>query len=275
MADAAGAEFLSRYVWERPDPVHGGFSGIELRADRAGFIAISDRGRIAQGRLVREDGLIAGVADLQFERLRDRKGNPVATRIEDAEGLALAPDGSLYVSFEGAHRVWRYPAFGAAAQALPSHPDFAGLQMNSSLEALAIDTTGAVFTLPERSGSLSRPFPLYRFKDGRWTVPYQVPRVGEHLPVGADFGPDGKLYLLERRFSGLLGFSSRIRRFTLGPKGALGEETLLTTPNLTHGNLEGLTVWRDRAGAIRLTLIEDDNFSMFQRTQFVEYRVTE
>ena len=34
-------------------------------------------------------------------------------------------------------------------------------------------------------------------------------------------------------------------------------------------------MWRDEAGAIRLTMISDDNFNFFQRTQLVEYTVPE
>jgi len=275
MAHAIGAHYLSRFVWVSDDPMHGGFSGLELSDDGATFTAISDRGSIASGRLLREGGAITGVADLRFERLRDTKGAPVLVKAEDAEGLAIAPDGTLFVSFEGQHRLWSYAGFGAAAQALPVHPDFAALQLNSGLEALAIDSDGSLYTLPERSGAMSTPFPLYRYDGAGWSIPYILPRRGTHLPVAADFGPDGKFYLLERDFSGLLGFSSRVRRFTLGAEGAQDEETVLTTPNLRHGNLEGLSVWRDAAGDIRLTMVVDDNFSMFQLTEFVEYRVTE
>ena len=42
-----------------------------------------------------------------------------------------------------------------------------------------------------------------------------------------------------------------------------------------HDNLEGIAVWRDRNGDIRITMISDDNYRAFQRTEFVEYRVVE
>lgn len=40
-----------------------------------------------------------------------------------------------------------------------------------------------------------------------------------------------------------------------------------------HDNLEGISVWQDPDGRIRLTMISDDNFMVFQRTEIVEYAV--
>jgi hypothetical protein len=95
------------------------------------------------------------------------------------------------------------------------------------------------------------------------------------LPVGADFGPDGKLYILERHLNGIFGFQSRIRRFAIGETSLVEEETLLASMTARHDNLEGISVWRDAEGAIRITMISDDNYRSFQRTEFVEYRITE
>ena len=41
-----------------------------------------------------------------------------------------------------------------------------------------------------------------------------------------------------------------------------------------HDNLEGISVWQDASGAIRLTMIADDNFNFFQKTELVEYRLS-
>ena len=92
-------------------------------------------------------------------------------------------------------------------------------------------------------------------------------------PHDLEIGPDGRLYLLERAFTGFA-FRSRVRALTLGPKRAVTSETLLTTPSWRHDNLEGLSVWKDAQNRIRLTMISDDNFRAIQRTQFVEYVVT-
>ena len=42
-----------------------------------------------------------------------------------------------------------------------------------------------------------------------------------------------------------------------------------------HQNLEGLSVWRDEGGILRLTMISDDGFKSFWSTRFVEYRLLE
>jgi hypothetical protein len=51
-----------------------------------------------------------------------------------------------------------------------------------------------------------------------------------------------------------------------------GLETLFTTATGTHDNLEGLDVWSDSDG-LRATMIADDNFRFFQRTEIVDYRL--
>lgn len=268
-------ELMSRTTWRDSDPRFGGFSGLHVYPGGQRFLTISDRGSIAQGHFLREDGRITGAVLDALAPLRDPDGKPVSQRVSDAEGLAVRADGRIYVSFEGWHRVWTYSGPGGKAAWLPRHDDFRNMQNNSSLEALAIDSKGALYTLPERSGRLDRPYPVYRYSKGAWSQPFALPRHGPHLPVGADFGPDGKFYLLERNLSGLLGFETRLRRFSFrGP--VLGaEEILLSTRAGTHDNLEGLSVWRDSEGYLRVTMISDDNFKAFQRTQFVEYRIYE
>ena len=158
---------------------------------------------------------------------------------------------------------------------MPSPPGFARLQTNSGLEALAIDAGGALYAIPERSGAWERPFPVFRLRDGRWDRSLSLRRDGTFLVAGADFGPDGRLYLLERDFRWLRGFATRIRRFDLGPGGFGAEALLLETPFGALDNMEGISVWRDDAGRTRVTLISDDNFFALQRTVIVEYLLVE
>lgn len=271
-AEPQAAAHVGTWVWRGSNDRFGGFSGLELSADGLDFTAVSDRGALVQGRLQRDaGGAITGVDQATLLPLRDSKGSSMSGYLADAEGLAQATDGSLYISLEGYARVARYAGAHSAAERVPRPEAFDDLQRNSSLEALAIGPDGALYTLPERSGAWGRPFPVWRFRDGRWDQPFTLPRTGKWLPVGADFGPDGRLYLLERDFFGI-GFLTRVRRFDIGA-GVTGGDVLLQTSTAAHDNLEGIAAWQDADGAIRLTMISDDNFFWVQRTEFVEYRL--
>lgn len=266
----AEGEFLGAYQWFDSAEKFGGFSGLEVSADGTRFTVISDRGHLVEGLFEREGDRISGVDAEPLVDLIHANGSSLRGDWVDSEGLAIAPDGERFISFEWRHRVRTEQGPNGRPLDLPPHEDFAGMVRNGSLEALAIGPDGALYTIPERSGRTDRPFPVYRFQDGVWDVPFSLPRTGPFLIVGADVGPDGLLYVLERDFTGA-GFRSRVRRFGLD---GTGGDILLETDNATHDNLEGIAVWADDQG-IRLTMVSDDNYKWFQQTEFVEYRVTD
>ncbi|KEO54430.1 esterase-like activity of phytase family protein [Thioclava pacifica] len=270
------AQFLQSYHWTMPGvSVFGGFSGLELGPDGRDFVTQSDRTTIWRGQLDRDASeRITGVTITEGPNwLHSSKGKVLTRHLGDSEGLALAPDGSVYISFEGLARVSHFPTDGGPAELLPRPKAFAKMKGNSSLEALAIDDLGTLYTMPEDSGSTRKPFPVWRYRNGEWDQPFAIPRDGNWLPAGADFGPDGRLYVLERDFWGLLGFLTRVQVFDVQDDSLSGGDVLLQTGAGRHDNLEGISVWRDASGAIRLTMISDDNFFPFQRTEIVEYRL--
>ncbi len=266
------AGLVGSFHWSMNDAAFGGLSAIEVDDTGVSFVAISDRGNFFTGTLHRDaQGRVDDVTDVVITPVTGRDGKRLRKGKLDTEGLAIG-QGGIYVSLEGPAQVMRFRTLEGGGKALSSADDFAGMQRNSSLEALAIDADGALYTLPERSGRLDEPFPVYRYKDG-WTQPFTIPRIGEYLPTAADFGPDGRLYVLEREFHGLLGFQSRVRRFVVKGDAIDASETLIETAIGQHDNLEGLSVWRDGDAKLRLTMISDDNFRFFQSTQIVEYSV--
>lgn len=270
-ASADSLEPAGKFTWEMNLENFGGFSGIEVFPDST-FITISDRGHFFTGEILRASGKITGVEFETHTPILDSRGNPVKTRDTDAEGLAIDAKGNLYISFESNHRIMRHSTTSASATFIDKHPDFREFQVNSGLEALALDQENVLYALPERSGEMDRPFPLYRY-DGEWTIPLTIPRRGEFLVVGADFGPEGRLYLLERDFTWLGGFLTRIRRFTISNDTLTDEETLLETKAGHFDNMEGISVWQNTAGVTRLTIISDDNFNLLQNTQIAEFLV--
>lgn len=274
VALAATLEYVGTFVWRGTEASFGGFSGIEISDDGTGFHALSDRAWVYWGSVERDpQGVIRGMNVAGRAHLKDSKGVPLKPGyLGDSEGLAIGADGRIWVTFEGLDRLALYEHPDAPAIRQPRPPELPGMRVNAGLEALAIRDDGALITLPERSGGEQRPFPILRFADGEWRQMTHLRRDPRWLPVGADFGPDGYFYLLERDFHGLLGFSSRIRRMRLTEDGPRDEQILLETAPLQYDNLEGLAVWHDGQG-IRLTMISDDNFLLLQRTELVEYRL--
>lgn len=266
------AELFGGVVLTERGPGAGGYSGLKVADDGVTLLVISDRGLILSGRLTRNAaGRITG-ADLgRAVALLTHNGKPLGKRRTDAEGLAVGADGTIFIAFEAMARVEARKTASDLPRILPLHSDFADFPPNGGLESLAVDENGVLYAIPEQYRLDDGTIPVYRFADGQWNQSRTLPATAGFDPVEADIGPDGALYLLERRFRGILGFSSRVRRFDLDRDDP--GETLLTTRSGQHDNLEGLSVWRGPDGALRLTMISDNNFFPAQRSEIVEYRL--
>lgn len=259
MAEAREAD---PFVWEVDAPWFGGISGIEVFDSGRSFFAVSDRGVMLRGQFVRDpDGRIVAVVVDEHAQMLDAEGQPLRGRRDDSEGLALAEDGTLYTSFEGLARL---RAEGDPPRMLPRDAAFDDFARNAGFEAVAITADGALLAIPEDVAD-GGDFPVWRFRGGAWDVPFFIPRDGAFLPVGADVGPDGRLYVLERALTGP-GFRSRVRVFTTEGGGGA---TVFESRTGLYDNLEGISVWYDGAGIV-LTMVSDDNFRFFQRTEIVE-----
>lgn len=274
-AGAIEVEHVGTFVWREEHANFGGFSGLEVSADGNEFMAVSDRAHLWWGRFDRDgQGVIRGIVQPGHAHLQDRKGRPLRGGWQaDSEGLARDDQGRIWVSFEGRHRIARYDSPDAPAHRIPSPDAFDRIPRNGGLEALAIAPDGAIIAIVERSAGPDIPSPVWRWheEDG-WSQPWTIPRDENWLPVGADFGPDGRLYVLDRAFQGLLGFASRVRRFDWGENGPENAVELLRSDPAQYDNLEGIAAWDDGIG-IRITMISDDNFFFLQRTELVEYRI--
>ncbi len=271
--DTTLATFLSSYHWTKERDGFGGYSGITLTPDGTGFVILSDRGHVIEGTIFRHNNRIIGIRSQDMAQLDFPDSLFDETPRRDTEGLARDTAGRLYISLESDNRIIRQEVDGTWS-ALPSHPSIDALPANRGLEALAIGPDSTVYTIPEGSDDLKTPFPVFRYRESHgWDRPLSITRDGGWLPVGADIGPDGQLYVLERGFAGF-GFSSRVRRFDLSASEKGDGELLLTTDIRKHDNLEGIAVWQAPDGSLRLTMVSDDNFLFLQKTEIVEYSVS-
>lgn len=259
------------FDWDVRAPWFGGWSGIEISEDGSEMLAISDRGYLIAARLVREHGDLKDVTIVRSARMRASGVTITNDKTFDAEGLAVDASGQAYVAFEFKHRIARIDRKSGALRPGASIPF--DLKLNGGVEALAVDADGTLYGLPEKKPAEGQPLDVYRFRDGKWDVAAHLPHHQPFLPVGADFDDSGRLWLLERAVT-LLGFRNRIRLITLDGTD-LSEITLITTLPGQFDNLEGLSVWRDPDGKLRVTAISDDNFLRVQRTQIVDFVVEE
>ena len=269
-------EQTSHFVWDRPEDYFGGWSAIEILDDGNSFIAIGDNSQIYEGRLERQGKAIVGVSRKPIGALVDTDGTAFFQKeiehIGDSEGLAALDTGRFAVSFERFPRVLIYGETGLPTRIeLPR--EAIGLAENGGVEALAVDTEGRLIAIPETIPKGGVGFPVWRQTPDGWETLGHLVRSQGFRPVGADIGPEGRLYVLERAFH-MVGFQSRIRAFSLedfDPSGQL----IWTTPLGAFDNLEGLSVWKDSEGALRFTMISDDNNLVIQETQIIEFRLTQ
>lgn len=264
---ADGGRVLGAFVLRSDDERLGGLSAVEITGGGGAITALSDRGFLFIGRITRDaDGRVSGIALAEPDVLMARDGSRGPRGARDSEGLAITDDGEIFISYEGDHRVTRRD--GAGESILPAVPGWVGQEPNGSLEALAVDAAGTLYTLPEVSQGAA--MPVFRFSDGAWDESGSIPRTGRFRPVGADFDPTGRFYLLEREFSLLFGFSIQIRRFEVTREGLTRGAVLWQSAPGAQPNLEGLSVWRDARGRLIASMVSDDNFSPLLPSTLVE-----
>lgn len=235
----------------------GGLSGLAVSEDGARFTAIGDRGILIRGDLIRENGVLRAARYDSLQRLRNPKGAVLENLRTDAEGLDITRDGRPIISFENLHRVSTFDA-NAVETRLPRFPKLRLNHPNVAFESLALDDRQRPVVIlegPRRDPSVVE---MFRLDRGRWHVIGTLRLSDGFVPVGSDFGPDGALYVLERRF-GNLGFRSRIRRVDI-KEGTAMTGRILWAPSRGLGNLEGLSVWMDNDGALRATMVADNNY---------------
>jgi hypothetical protein len=224
---------------------------------------------------------VTGIANADLGPLGEVRERTIDDpRGRDSEAITRQPDGRFLVSFEGRHRILRYPAEGSPAVAraagLVGTPLLLrAVRENGGIEALTALADGRLLMLVE---SLTEPDARVGFLgvDGRWER-IRYPKHPDFKPVEVVELPDGDLLVLERRFDLLGGFQVRLRRVegeTVAP-GAMLEGPIIAhfKPPLVVDNYEAMAVRVMPRGDWRLYILSDDNFNPMQRTLLLSFEV--
>jgi len=253
-----------------PDDDFGGLSGIIVSPDGTRFLAITDASHWLTGELAYDKGRLSGIRGTRIAPLRDEAGKPLSGKQGDAEGLAGTLDGTIYVSFEGDHRIWAY-AFGrdgldAHARAVKVPASLAKAPGNGGLEALELLRNGRLLALTEgltdkaghTRGWLIDP------QDGKDEALSIVARAPFEITDTRQL-PGGDVLTLERRFSrtGGIGFAMRRIQSDEVKSGMPIQAAPVAEAGMEHviDNMEGLSVRTDEAGRTLVYVVSDDNFN--------------
>ena len=266
----------------------GGLSGLSMRPDGSGFVAITDKGYWLEATLRYEGSKPAGVETARIGPILDARGRPLALSYAgDTEAVAGAfgkgPGGDLHVSIERRNRVLRFPygRSGMAARGtdLSLPPAIQAIQHNKGLEALAVlpeggPHAGALLAVAEHAPEGDAAAWLL----GPPGTPGFTLRLGQGWSVtDAVALPGGEVLLLQRRYAGMLDIGMRLASFRAGAirPGAVIEPTALLSADLGYqiDNMEGLGAHRTADGRTVLTIVSDDNFSTLQRTLLLQFEL--
>ncbi len=273
-AQALELRLLDRFAWSGDDADFGGFSGIIVTDQGRAFWAVSDRGTLWKAGIDRDaEGHIAGIGTLWHDRFLDNHGKPVSGFTADSEAIAAGSDGSLFIGYESYSRVTGLHPPDMHPIALHQWERFKGEWNNKGFEGLTQRKDGSLLVVVEGRDETKGGYRTYIGRGLDW-------RPGPILKTGPDFGAsdltvdeDGMLWLLERRLTWVGQFEVRISTCPDADEGAMTCLPVMTAPGGDLGNMEGLSLWHDSDGRRFISLISDDNFSMFHSTAIVEYEI--
>ncbi|MBS7537908.1 esterase-like activity of phytase family protein [Ancylobacter lacus] len=278
-------EFRGGIELRSANPRFGGLSSLILELDGRHFLTLSDHGDWFAGELLTEGDRPTGMANVTTGPLRDQRGRTLASFGRgDTESLARLP-GGFAVGIERVQEIWFFPGSrlaGAGGRPWPTDGQLKRLAYNNGIEALmAAPLPGlgepALIAVGESDPTAVDSLPGFIFAP-RFRGSFSIARSEGFDATDMALGPDGMVYLLERRFSWLTGVGMRLRRFPLAeirPGARIEGDVLITAgPTSAIDNMEGLAVTRNAAGEIILTLISDDNFNhQLQRTVLLRFAV--
>jgi hypothetical protein len=273
--------FVSGFVLKSSDPRFGGLSGLSISADGAMLIAVSDRGYWISANMRHEsNGRLTGFGGWDIEALLAPDGARASGKLADAEGLTRDRDGSVIVSFEQVHRLWRYapaPAtFHSVPVPVPVPGALARAPANGGVETVAAMPDGRLIILTEELRQSDGTLAGWILKSDRFEAVSYVPSEG-FVPSDGAALKNGDLLVLERRLTALATWEARIKHVAADSlhEGARirGTEVARIQPPFTVDNFEAMAVYEHPSAGTFLYLVSDDNYIAFQQTLLLQFQL--
>lgn len=257
------------FEWHMDHPDFGGLSALIVAPDGGSLIAGGDRGALIEATLTR--GAADDLTDVTPATLTKallRTGHAPTDFKMDLEAMTPAPDGGWLIAYESYVRIEHLSDIAARPQATHYWDEFVDLFGNQAFEALATLPDGRVIAITEDSAPASSVI----WDGDTWARGPAIPVTPDYRITGADVGPDGCLYLIERHYGLAAGFRFGLRRLSGGPDA--WEDTLIYRAAPARlGNAEGLSVWQDSTGQMRVSIVTDDGFLPLTATRLIEFRM--
>jgi hypothetical protein len=282
--------FTGGLVLEAADGRFGGLSAMELRTDGSKLLGITDQAHWMTFDLTYEDGMLAGVENLNMEPMQDGFAINLTGRDNiDSEGLMYLGGDEYAVSFERNHRMSRFDIgadwskIGDAVEVMmPAPPGTDRLRNNGGIEALAgnfkVLYAGIEYPLIE-----GQPHTLWRFdltETGSEARAISLALSAGFGLTGMTMDESGGLYLVERLYRRDIGNRIRIGYISGEALAETSPEPLTPTllaeiePGMTVDNIEAIAL-AEVDGTRRLFIASDDNFNTAQRTILLSFALEE
>jgi len=268
---------MSAFQLDSKDKRFGGLSGLSFGPDGK-LYAVSDRGYWLSAKIVTDSGgVLTGLAESRIARMLTPAKTPVSGSLADAEALAVTPNGSFLVAFEGRHRIWRYDPPPHTLESAPTPilvpAELSRAPSNGGIEGLTSLPDGRLLALTEEFSNPDGSFKGWLIDGSQFAELSYLPSKGFRVTDCAAL-KNGDVLVLERRYVPFGILSARLTIVdgkTIQPGGKLsGREVLRIEQPLVVENFEGLAVQQTSTGTM-IYLVSDDNYSPFQQTLLLQF----
>jgi len=254
-------------------------SGLAYDRKNQRLFAVSDKGRIFEFALDLSDDRLAGLRPLHGRNLVDAEGAKMRDSGFNAEGMALADDGTIMIVSEAGPRISRFSLDGKWLEDLPVPAGLADPSGQRSekdgLESLALHQKFGLLTMPEEplAAQPRTIHTVYSWKGDRFA--FDTSDLGTTSIKAMEALPDGRIAMIERDVSAA--DNSLIPWLRILDPGNCASDGICATelarievPGIKDADYEGLAQISDNL----FLIVSDDKIASTHRSVFGLLRVT-